>query len=113
MLQQAGRPAPKEANMMRLSILALCAALTMPAIAATPTPSAPPAAARMRHGLTPEEHFLYMRHLHGDNWRKLSVAQRCERAKSLRQQRRNMSAADRARLKQQLDAEWAKLPAAE
>jgi hypothetical protein len=70
-------------------------------------------AAHLRGGLTPEEHILYMKQMHGPNWRKLPLAQRCERIKQLKQERRSMSPAARQQLKRQLDAEWAKLPAAE
>jgi len=101
---------------MRLSILALCAALTIPAAAALsappPTPAAMPSA-HLRGGLTPEERFLYMKQLRGPDWRKLPIAQRCERVKKFRQERRSMSPASKQKLKQQLDAEWSKLPAAE
>jgi hypothetical protein len=97
---------------MRLSILALCAALTVPAAAALSAPPPVPAA-HLRGGLTPEERFLYMKQVRGPDWRKLPIAQRCERAKKLRQERRAMSPAQKQKLKQQLDAEWSKLPAAE
>jgi hypothetical protein len=102
---------------MRLSIIGLCAALSIPFAAAYSAPSsttAPLAAAgHMRQGLTPEEHFLYKKQLRGPGSRKLSIAQRCERARTLRQQRRAMTPAQRQKLKQQLDAEWSRLPAAE
>jgi hypothetical protein len=97
---------------MRLSILALCAALTVPAAAALSAPPPVPAA-HLRGGLTPEERFLYMKQVRGPDWRKLPITQRCERAKKLRQERRAMSPAQKQKLKQQLDAEWSKLPAAE
>lgn len=99
---------------MRLSIAALCAALLVPAAVAYSAPPAPAVhAAHLRGGLSPEERFLYKRQIHGPEWRKLSVAQRCERAKKLRQERRSMSAAQLQNLKQRLDAEWNRLPAAE
>jgi hypothetical protein len=102
---------------MRLTIVALSAALSIPFAAAYSAPSSPSAlsaaAGHMRHGLTPEEHFLYMKQLRGADWRKLPIAQRCERAKKLRQERRAMSPAQKQNLKQQLDAQWSKLPAAE
>jgi hypothetical protein len=99
---------------MRLSILVICAALTIPvagAYSAPPAPSAP--AAHMRGGLTPEERFVYMKQMHGADWHKLSVAQRCERARQIRHERKSMSAADLQKLRLRLDAEWNKLPAAQ
>lgn len=99
---------------MRLSVAALCVALLIPAAVANSAPPAPAIhAAHLRGGLTPEERFLYKRQMHGPEWRKLSVAQRCERAKKLRQERRSMNAAQLQNLKQRLDAEWNRLPAAE
>ncbi|MBV9571624.1 MAG: hypothetical protein JO056_10335 [Alphaproteobacteria bacterium] len=99
---------------MRLSIAVLCAALLAPvATAYSGPPPTRAAQAHFRGGLTPEERYLYRKQIHGADWRKLSLAQRCERAKMLRQQRRSMSAADLRNLKQRLDAQWNRLPAAE
>ncbi|MFL5236177.1 MAG: hypothetical protein ACJ8EL_00955 [Rhizomicrobium sp.] len=99
---------------MRLTSGAMFIALLFPtaiAYSAPPAPSAPPA--HMRGGLTPEERFVYMKQMHGPDWRKLSIAQRCERAQQIRHERKSMSAADRQKLRLKLDAEWNKLPAAE
>ena len=63
--------------------------------------------------LTPEERFLYNKEQHGADWRRLSTSQRCERVQKLWQERRTMTAADWARLKQRMDAEWNSLSAAE
>jgi len=99
---------------MRLAPVAMFIVLLFPAAvghSATPAPSTPPA--HMRGGLTPEERFVYMKQMHGADWHKLSIAQRCERARQIRHERKSMSAADLQKLKLKLDAEWNKLPAAE
>jgi hypothetical protein len=67
----------------------------------------------MHGGFTPEEHFLYMRQQHGLQWRDLSLNERCQRKREMRQQRQQMTPAAFNTLKQKLDAEWQSLPAAE
>ena len=67
----------------------------------------------MRNGLTPEERFLYIQEQRGLKWHDLTTAQRCERMRQIRRERRDISPADRQKLKQRLDAEWKALPAAQ
>ena len=99
---------------MRLPVLVLCATLFVPVAGAYSAPPAPSSApVHTRSGLTPEEHFLYMKEQRGPDWRKLSMAQRCDRIQKIRREKRDMKPAELRSLKQRLDAEWNKLPAAE
>jgi hypothetical protein len=92
---------------MRLSTL-VCTTLILFCTAAGAAP-----APLMHGGLTPEEHFLYMRQQHGLQWRDLSLNERCERKQQMRQERLQMTPAAFHALKQKLDAEWQSMPATE
>lgn len=71
-----------------------------------------PSIAGPRGPLTPEERVLYAQHMHS-GLRGLPLQQRCARLQQIRAERRSMTPAARAQLKQQLAAQWAALPAAE
>jgi hypothetical protein len=100
-------PASMEVR-VKLTSLAICAAMLVPNAVAQAVPAAP-----ARGGLTPEERVLYVQEQHGLKWRDLSSAQRCERIRAMRQAREAMTPADRQKLRQRMDAEWKALPAAE
>ena len=93
---------------MQTRLSALCAAMFLLGVSAYPA-----SGAGMRRTLTPEERIMYMQDQRGPNWRDLSLQQRCERHWQMRRAWASMNPAGLQKLKQQLDARWNALPAAE